>query len=466
MNKALLKGFLIGVLLILLSVVCMYLGLAYYYRDGFSYNTWINGVYCTGKTMEEVNAELQSSTEYEGLTITDSDGRSYTVSAKEVSVDISFIHPLQRFKEQQNPLLWIDNMIGNGNGQEILPVMNYDEPAFEQKLASLPFMTGRDPESRRVEIIKGENGYELLHERTHVLNEQKAAELIRTCFKERQETLDLEAEGCYEELPLTEQMKETLVLYEKLEAFQRCGIVYVFGEDEIPIDSGITCDFMQLDGNGDFVFDENGELIADRERTDAFIDRLAEEYDTVGANRQFHASSGKVITVEGGTYGNELDTEAEKEYLYEAFVTKKEERHEPAYLQKACRQGKDDIGDTYIEVDMGSQKMYYYENGVLQIETDVVTGNMALGRGTPAGTYFVYNKQKNRVLRGADYATPVKYWIPVYKAIGIHDASWRKSFGGEIYQTNGSHGCVNTPTDDVAALYDMVEIGTPCIMFY
>lgn len=466
MNKALLKGFLIGVLLILLSVTCMYLGLAYYYRDGFSYNTWINGVYCTGKTMEEVNAELQSNAGYEGLTIIDSDGRSYTVSAKEVSADISFTHPLQRFKEQQNPLLWIDNMIGSRNEHEILPVMSYDEPAFEQKLTSLPFMTGRDPESRRVEIIKGENGYELLHERTHVLNEEKTAELIRTCFKERQETLDLEAEGCYEELPLTEQMQETLALYEKLESFQRCGIVYVLGDEELPIDSSITCDFMQLDENGDFVFDENGELIADRERTDAFIDRLAEEYDTVGTVRQFHASSGRVVTVEGGTYGNELDAEAEKEYLYESFVAKRTERHEPSYLQKACRQGKDDIGDTYIEVDMGNQKMYYYENGVLQIETDVVTGNMALGRDTPAGTYFVYNKQKNRVLRGADYATPVKYWIPVYKAIGIHDASWRKSFGGEIYLTGGSHGCVNTPTDEVASLYDMVEIGTPCILFY
>lgn len=466
MNKALLKGFLIGVLLILFSVVCMYLGLAYYYRDGFSYNTWINGVYCTGKTMEEVNAELQSNAEYEGLTIMDSDGRSYTVSAKEVSAGISFTQPLQRFKEQQNPLLWIDNMIGSGSEHEILPVMNYDESAFEQKLASLPFMTGRDPESRRVEIVKGENGYELLHERTHVLNEQKAAELIRTCFKDRREVLDLEAEGCYEELPLTEQMKETLVLYEKLEAFQRCGIVYVFGEEEIPIDGSITCDFMQLDENGDFVFDENGELIADRERTDAFIDRLAGEYDTVGITRSFQASSGRVVVVEGGTYGNQLDTDAEKEYLYEAFVTKKAERHEPAYLQKACCQGKNDIGNTYIEVDMGNQKMYYYENGVLQIETDVVTGNMALGRGTPAGTYFVYNKQKNRVLRGADYATPVKYWIPVYKAIGIHDASWRKNFGGEIYLTNGSHGCVNTPTEEVAALYDMVEIGTPCILFY
>lgn len=466
MNKVLLKGVLISMLLILLSLICMYLGLAYYYRDGFSYNTWINGVYCTGKTMEEVNRELQSASGYEGLTIMDSDGRSYTISSKEVSLDISYADPLRKFKEQQNPLLWIDNMIGNRKEHELLPVMTYNEDVFEQKLAGLPFMTGRKPEDRRVEIVKDEKGYGLIQERIHVLNEERAAELIRTCFKERQDTLELEAAGCYEDLPLTEQMKETIALFAKLEAFQSCGIIYMMGEEELPIDSSITCDFMLLDENGGFVFDENGELIVDREQTDAFIDRLAQEYDTVGITRNFQASNGKTVAVEGGTYGNQLDTDAEKEYLYEAFVTKKAERHEPAYLQKACCQGRDDIGNTYIEVDMGNQKLYYYENGVLQIETDVVTGNMALRRSTPAGTYYVYNKQKNRVLRGADYATPVKYWIPVYKAIGIHDASWRKSFGGEIYLTNGSHGCVNTPTEEVAALYDMVEIGTPCILFY
>lgn len=466
MNKVLLKGVLISMLLILLSLICMYLGLAYYYRDGFSYNTWINGVYCTGKTMEEVNRELQSTSGYEGLTITDGDGRSYTISAKDVSLDISYADPLRKFKEQQNPLLWIDNMIGNRKEHELLPVITYDEDVFEQKLAGLPFMTGRKSEDRKVEIVKGENGYGLIQERIHVLNEEKTAELIRTCFMEQQDILELEAAGCYEDLPLTEQMKETLALFAKLEAFQNCGIIYMMGEEELPIDSSITCDFMLLDENGGFVFDENGELIVDRDQTDAFIDRLALEYDTVGITRNFQASNGKVVAVEGGTYGNQLDTDAEKEYLYEAFVTKKTERHEPAYLQKAYCQGKDDIGNTYIEVDMGNQKLYYYENGVLQIETDVVTGNMALRRSTPAGTYYVYNKQKNRVLRGADYATPVKYWIPVYKAIGIHDASWRKSFGGEIYLTNGSHGCVNTPTEEVAALYDMVEIGTPCILFY
>ena len=115
---------------------------------------------------------------------------------------------------------------------------------------------------------------------------------------------------------------------------------------------------------------------------------------------------------------------------------------------------------------MTNQMMYYYENGELKLETSVVTGNTSLRRGTPSGTNYVYNKQRNRVLKGEDYESPVKYWIPVKGAIGIHDASWRRTYGGEIYKTNGSHGCINTPLDKVAELYDMVEIGTPCVMFY
>ncbi|MDE6202350.1 MAG: hypothetical protein K2G19_02605, partial [Lachnospiraceae bacterium] len=76
MKKSVLKGSLIGGLIILLSLISMYLGLAYYYADGFSYNTWINGIYCTGKSVNEVNDELLKQYDYAGLTITDSDGKS------------------------------------------------------------------------------------------------------------------------------------------------------------------------------------------------------------------------------------------------------------------------------------------------------------------------------------------------------------------------------------------------------
>ncbi len=128
--------------------------------------------------------------------------------------------------------------------------------------------------------------------------------------------------------------------------------------------------------------------------------------------------------------------------------------------------GKEDIGSTYIEVDMGEQKMYYYVNGVLKIDTPIVTGNTSRRMGTPSGVNFVYLKQKNRVLRGRDYASPVDFWMPVKGNIGIHDASWRSKFGGEIFKTNGSHGCINTPRDAMEQLYDMAEVGTPVVMFY
>lgn len=466
MKSYVLKGIVLGFLIILLSLIAMYLGLAHYYADGFSYGTWINGIYCTGKSVNEINDELLKQFDYEGLTITDSDGKSYAVLSKEVELTFDFNEALSLYLERQNPYLWIDNLVGSGGEKILDPIVSYDKGAFEKIVNAFPFFHGKTEDERVVDICKGEQGYYLVDERSHVLNEQKARERIQEAFEGFETQLDLEEEGCYEDLPMTEEMQQKLVLWEKLSSYQDCGIVYQFGEESYPVDSSVVCDFVMTEEDGSFVLDDNGNLCTDENRVYDFIDRLADEYDTVGAVRQFQATRGDVVAVEGGIYGNKIDRKAEKEYLLQAFLEKRKEVHEPFYTQMARRQGKDDIGDTYIEVDMTNQMMYYYEEGELKIETPVVTGNTSLRRGTPTGTNYVYNKQRDRVLRGEGYASPVKYWIPVKGAVGIHDASWRKNYGGEIYKTNGSHGCINTPLDKVSELYDMVEIGTPCVMFY
>ena len=466
MKNYVLKGISLGFLIILLSLIAMYLGLARYYSDGFSYGTWINGVYCTGKSVNEVNDELLKQFDYEGLTITDSDGKSYAILSEEVGLNFDFYEALRLYLERQNPYLWIDNLTRDAGEKTLEPIVSYDEDAFREIVDTYPFFHGKSEDERTVKVLKGDQGYYLVDERSHVLNEQKTKDMIQAAFESFETKLDLEEAGCYEDLPLTEEMKQELVLWEKLEAYQDCGIVYQFGDESYPIDGSVVCDFVMTDENGSFVLDENGNLCTDAEKVYEFVDKLADEYDTVGGVRQFHATRGDIVTVEGGIYGNKIDREAEKEYLLQAFLKNRKEVHEPAYTQMARRQGKDDIGDTYIEVDMTNQMMYYYEGGELKLETPVVTGNTSLRRGTPTGTNYVYNKQRNRVLRGEDYESPVKYWIPVKGAIGIHDASWRSTYGGEIYKTNGSHGCINTPLDKVAELYDMVEIGTPCVMFY
>ncbi len=125
-----------------------------------------------------------------------------------------------------------------------------------------------------------------------------------------------------------------------------------------------------------------------------------------------------------------------------------------------------EIGDTYVEVDMGAQHLWVYREGKLVLETDVVTGNTGLSRGTPGILAYVYSKERNRVLRGPDYASFVKYWVPFYRGYGIHDASWRGSFGGSIYKTNGSHGCVNIPPSVMPLIFENVELGMPVITYY
>lgn len=122
-------------------------------------------------------------------------------------------------------------------------------------------------------------------------------------------------------------------------------------------------------------------------------------------------------------------------------------------------------GSTYVEINLSEQKLYYYENGEQKLVTDIVTGNEKLNRETPQGCFRVYGKQTNRTLKGEGYKAFVHYWMPIYKNIGIHDASWRKSFGGTIYANAGSHGCINLPPQAAGQLYRMITVQTPVFVF-
>lgn len=116
---------------------------------------------------------------------------------------------------------------------------------------------------------------------------------------------------------------------------------------------------------------------------------------------------------------------------------------------------------SYIKVSIVEQKLYYYERNKLVLETNIVTGMRGVSP-TPTGDYKVLSKERNVNLTGADYTSFVSYWIAFKgNSYGLHDASWRSRFGGNIYTYNGSHGCVNMPRSEVSKLYDMVEIGTP-----
>ena len=129
-------------------------------------------------------------------------------------------------------------------------------------------------------------------------------------------------------------------------------------------------------------------------------------------------------------------------------------------VPKSSIQGK----GTYIEISIAQQHMWFYENGKLLLDTDVVTGNKD-SADTPTGTYSIESRAQDTTLTGDGYSSFVSYWMGFYGGYGIHDASWRSSFGGDIYEGNGSHGCVNTPYDNVKIIYEHTDYGTPVYVY-
>ncbi len=121
---------------------------------------------------------------------------------------------------------------------------------------------------------------------------------------------------------------------------------------------------------------------------------------------------------------------------------------------------------TYIDVNIAEQTVNYFENGVVKLSTPCVTGNVNAGNGTPTGTFAINTLTPGKFLTGPTWNVWVDRWMRFTPnaAIGLHDASWRSNFGGDIYLTSGSHGCVNLPHDAAVQLFDMASIGTTVIV--
>ena len=81
------------------------------------------------------------------------------------------------------------------------------------------------------------------------------------------------------------------------------------------------------------------------------------------------------------------------------------------------------------------------------------------------GAFKIRYHQQNAILRGPGYATPVAYWMVFADDVGFHDATWQPYFGGTLYYSNGSHGCVNMPLDQAAKLFDLVYDGMPVFVY-
>lgn len=209
---------------------------------------------------------------------------------------------------------------------------------------------------------------------------------------------------------------------------------------------------------------DNGELAIPDDFYSNLIDELKSQYNTDKKDWYF-TPTGTDATIlltksKWSTLGATVDGEKEIEFLKESLITRNSCADRVPFMN-----GYDTLGDTYVEISIDQQHLWYYKDGVLVNDTDIVTGHK--GRhDTPLGVYYISECLRDKTLRGPGYASFVYYWMRLTNSgIGLHDATWRNKFGGDIYTYNGSHGCLNLPKDFAKQLYKDSYVGMPVIIY-
>lgn len=442
---------------ILAGIFLAYLAASVYFMEHFFLGTAVNGENVEFQTVKQVNSLILEQAEGYGLTLLERGGTEESVTAQQLGMSFSETENVRNYKRVQNGFLW-PRMFWQQDTYQIAPDITFDEETFDETLASLSCVReGEEPEDARVELTA--DGYELYPEQQGSrIKEDVLKEQVRAAAETLTETVDLEEAGCYEAPSLTADSPEITELTAKLDQWFATEVTYEFGSQTEVVDSSVVAGFIQLDGC---------EASLSEEAVRAWVAGLADRRDTYKKSRQFNSTLRGVITVSGGNYGWQIDQETETAALLASVEKGETAAKQPAWSREGKAWGENnDVGDTYIEVDMGAQHMWAYKDGALLIDTDVVTGNISRNYGTPSMVAAIQYKDRNAVLRGDNYATPVKYWMPFYGNYGIHDASWRREFGGTVYLTNGSHGCVNTPPAAMKVIFENMDSGTPVVLYY
>ena len=180
------------------------------------------------------------------------------------------------------------------------------------------------------------------------------------------------------------------------------------------------------------------------------------------------------LTVTTVTTGWRVSSTSIYNNLYNSIKNKSSNTYNAEYTQVNETSTKTEKASTYVLIDLSAQHVYLYQNGVVTVDGPCVSGKVYTGDGdknhhTPTGTYYIYSMDRNRYLQGnnADgsrYRSYVNYFMPFNGGIGMHDASWRSSFGGTNYILNGSHGCINMPYDVVKEIFSRVSVGTKVVV--
>jgi hypothetical protein len=444
---------------LLLALFALYFMISRYYQNHFYHNTLINGVDTSNLTIERAEAAIDEQVKAYRLTILGRNGITDTVYGDKIDLHTEYEGGLEDLLKQQNGFLW-PKFLFKTQDLRIGTMLAYDDSLLQAYFSLFDNLKEENnvPPTDAFISEYGEGGYTILPENPgSKVKKEKLYEAISEAILTMEPELSIEEADCYEVPKRNASASELKAALDELNKLAGTRITYQFGDTTEILDGSRISEWLSMD--------ESFHVTLDKDKVKEYVDYIGKTYNSFGRVRTFKTSYDKVIKVEGGDYGWWLDRKSELAELLELIEKGEQTVKTPVYFQTAQQYGDDDIGDTYVEINLTAQHLFFYKDGELIVESDFVSGNVSKNFATPVGTYPIQYKENDAVLVGEDYETPVKYWMPFNRNIGMHDASWRKEFGKNIYMTRGSHGCINMPPKAAKKVFENIKRGVAVVVY-
>ena len=447
------------IIVAIVVVLVIYFGTSIFFINRFHPGSTINCINVSGKTVNQAYDEMLDKTKNYELNIKGKNGFNESINGDDINLIYTDNEIIGELKDSQNPFKWIYSVF-KSNDYKSSDITSFDNDKLNKQIDNLTCFNINDIEKPKNPILEYENSQYIILKESYgnKINKEKLYQVITDAIESGKTTIDMEEAECYESPRFTSESVEINEAKNTLNKYVSSKIIYNIGDEEEILDGNKIKEFLDVDGDYQVSINE--------QKVKFYVNTLAEKYNTIGKTRQFKTTLGDDISISGGDYGRKIDTSDELKYIIGIIKDGKTDVRVPKYSQTTFSNTTDDIGHTYVEVNLSGQHLWFYKDGSLIVDGPIVSGNISNGSRTPGGVYKLDYKERNATLKGEGYSTPVSFWMPFNGGIGIHDATWRGSFGGNIYVYGGSHGCVNAPYSLASTIFNNIDEGTPIVCYY
>lgn len=448
---------LLGCGIVILAVGGLYYWKSSQYTDHYFPNTRFNRIDIGNKSYEEAVQKIQSKNKKRTLVINIGDKKWKTLDLSKVQNTEEASNVLKQQLKQQKPFEWPKAYFKKINIHVPESTLNQNKVNTQLstlKEALITYNMNAKP-SVNATVVFNESGAEIKEGKKGTkIVVSTAIDGIKRAILHGDKSINLDQ--YYVKPAITKDSAATKALVDKADDISKMEANLSLNNKKYRIPNKDIMSWLYVN--------DQGSLAVNQEKEIAYLDKFAAKHNLKGKEVSFKSTKEGTVKVPADVYSWSIKTYDTAQVLSKKILEGKDFTEVPVTDGSASAKGPL-IGKNYVEVDLRNQHMYIYKNGKSVLDTDIVSGKPE--SPTPAGVFYVWNKQRDAVLRGPGYASPVAYWMPIdWTGVGIHDSDWQYAYGGTRWKDGfGSHGCVNTPPATMAKVFKIVPVGTPVIVF-